>query len=114
MNKDRSNSNEFYSALINESPIWIDGENFHCLNYGKNYSSLRGGMRKIGIVSNRDSYLSLTPESGFPDNMLFNKREANMALTEASHAGNFKIMKISLSLEDAIRILEERKAISKN
>ena len=99
---------DIYDLLVRDKATWVDGRDFHALNYGKLYSSMRSGIRKIGIVGSQISYSSQTPEENFPQNALFEKRESHMALTEATHVGDMETVRIGLTLERIAKILKQR------
>ena len=99
---------DIYDLLVRNQGTWVNGKGFHALNYGKDYSSIRGNVRKVGIVSSQISYLTLTPEKDFPQDAFFEKREPNMALTEASHVGNMETVRTGLTLEKIVKILKQR------
>ncbi|MCK5611186.1 hypothetical protein KAR91_55445 [Candidatus Pacearchaeota archaeon] len=102
-----------YEAIINDNAVWVNGRGFHVFNYGNVYSeAFNNGFRRIGLVSDRVSYMTRTFEEEFPQGVVFEKREPYMALTEVGHASTCArgiiTVNIDLELEEAIKILKGR------
>ncbi len=102
-----SNS-QIYDLLTRPKAFWMEGLDFNALNYGSEYSKIRGNNRKLAISGNNESYLSITPEMGFPNNIEFYLREPRMVLTESTHIGNYDIICFELNLQQLIQIFKEK------
>jgi len=74
-----------FEYFIADRGLMVMGGDFFALNYGREYGRERNnGRRKIGISGRERSYLAEVLENEFPGKVLFQIREANMKLLEAS------------------------------
>lgn len=100
---------DLYHAMVNKPARSVFGKDFNALNYGKTYSMTFNGKERLIIISgDARSYMSSTPERGFPDNAEFSVRGPRIPIREASHVTDCKSIRSEISLDEFVELLRDK------